>query len=94
MNPDKRIENIEALLEKLVAGQSFDSSVPLPMRDAALACHVELATLRIWVSHKKIPAYRNCPDGSWRVFPADIKAFLMSESNLKPARRVRVLKRA
>lgn len=94
MTPEKRIERIESLLETLVAERSFDTKVPLPLRDAALACHVELRTLRQWVSLKQIPAYRNGADGSWRVFPKDVKSFLMAESNQTPARRVRVLKRA
>jgi hypothetical protein len=94
VNPEKRIERIESLLEALVADRSFDTKVPLPLRDAALACHVELRTLREWVSRKQITAYRNGADGSWRVFPKDIQAFLMAESNLVPARRMRILRRA
>ncbi len=93
MDADKRMKRIEALLEKLVADKAFDSMVPIPMSEAALACNVELRTLRNWVDMKLIPAYRNCPGSLWLVFPKDIKAFLMQESNLIPARRIRVLKR-
>lgn len=94
MTSDARIKHIELLLESLVAARSFDSEVPLALRDAALACSVELRTLREWVSRKQIPAYRNGADGCWRVFPKDVRAFLMAESNQVPVRRLRVLKRA
>jgi len=92
MTSEKRIERIESLLESLVADRSFDTKVPLPLRDAALVCHVELRTLRNWVDRKQITAYRNGADGCWRVFPKDVQAFLMAESNMKPARRVRLLR--
>lgn len=82
------------MLEALLASSSFDSPVPLPMRDAALACHVELRTLRQWVERKEIPAYRDSEGSMWRVYPKDIKAFLTADSNLAPARRARVLRRA
>ena len=55
----KRIERIESLLESLVADRVFNSPVPLPMRDAALACNMELRTLRGHVERKEIPAYRS-----------------------------------
>jgi hypothetical protein len=93
MTMEKRLERIEALLEKLVADKCFDSKTPLTMREAALACNVPLRTLRSWVDLKLIPAYRNGPESIWRVFPKDVKAFLMAESNLTPARRKRVLRR-
>jgi hypothetical protein len=91
---EKRIERIEHLLESLLADRAFDSKVPLALRDAALACNVELRWLRERVSRKEIAAYRNSDDAPWRVFPADIRAFLMIQSNQAPARRLRVLKRA
>ncbi len=94
MTADKRIERIEHLLESLLAGRAFDSKVPLSLRDAALACNVELRWLRERVSRREIAAYRNGDDAPWRVFPADIRVFLMAQSNQAPARRVRVLKRA
>lgn len=94
MTSDKRIERIESLLEALLAAKSFETAVPLPMSDAAVVCHVELRTLREWVSRKLIPAYRNGAGAVWRVFPKDVQAFLMSESNLTPARTLRVLRRA
>lgn len=91
---DARFKHIEALLESLVADRVFNSPVPLPMRDAALACNMELRTLRGHVERKEIPAYRSADGYMWRVFPKDIQAFLMRESNQAPARRLRVLKRA
>lgn len=94
MTPEKRLARMESLLETLVADRAFDTKVPLPMKDAAMVCHVELRTLREWVSRKAIPAYRNEEGAVWRVFPKDIQTFLMKQSNLAPARRVRVLKRA
>ena len=90
---NKRLERIESLLEALLADRVFETKTPITMREAALACSVELITLRSWVDQKLIPAYRNGPGSLWRVFPKDIKAFLMSESNLTPSRRLRVLKR-
>lgn len=93
MTPEKRIERIESLLEALVADRSFDTKVPLPLREAALCCHVELRTLRQWVDTKKIPAHRTCEGAPWRVFPKDVQSLLMKESNLKPARRMSVLRR-
>jgi excisionase family DNA binding protein len=94
MTDGKRIERIESLLEALLADRSFDSPVPLPMREAALACNIELRTLRQLVERKQIKAYRSGKKSMWRVFPKDVRAFLMAESNLAPARRMRVLKRA
>lgn len=92
MNIESRLEQIEKLLKFLVADRAFDSKVPLPMRDAALVCHVELRTLRQWVDRKEIPAYRNGANSIWRVFPKDIQEYLTKETNLAPARRVRVIK--
>jgi hypothetical protein len=94
MSPDQRIEKIESLLEQLLASAAYESPVPLPLRDAAIACHMELRTLRQMVDRKEIPAYRHAQSGSWRVFPKDIRAYLMAESNQSPARRPRILKRA
>lgn len=68
------------------------SDVPLVLREAAELCHVELAWLRERVSRKEIAAYRSGSSGSWRVFPADVKALVMAESNQKPARRKSVLR--
>ena len=92
MTQEKRIERIESLLESLLADRSFDTRVPLPLRDAALACHVELRTLREWVNRNQIQAYRNCASAPWRVFPKDVQALVMAQTNLAPARRLRVLR--
>lgn len=90
----KRIARIESLLETLVADRVFNSPVPLPLRDAALACNIELRKLRDMVDRNEITAYRNTAGSCWRVFPKDVKEYLMRESNQAPARRLRVLKRA
>ena len=68
--------------------------VPLVLREAAEVCHVELVWLRERVARKEIAAYRSGAAGAWRVFPDDVKAFLMSETNIKPARRKSVLRMA
>lgn len=94
MNADKRFEKMEAMLEQLLAACAYETQVPLSMRDAALASHVELRWLRERVERKEIPAYHNDVNDPWRVFPKDIKAFVMANTNAAPARRLRVLKRA
>jgi hypothetical protein len=94
MSPDKRIEKIESMLEQLLAACAYETQVPLSMRDAALACNVTLRWLQDRVSRKEIPAYRHDESTTWRVFPKDVRAFLMVESNQAPARRLRVLRRA
>lgn len=78
----------------LVAEKDFNTKVPLVLREAAEVCHVELIWLRERVARKEIKAYRSGAAGSWRVFPADVKAYLMSETNQKPAKRKSVLKMA
>jgi hypothetical protein len=94
MNSDKRIENIESMLEKLLAACAYETQVPISLRDAAVACNVTLRWLQERVNREEITAYRHDETTSWRVFPKDIRAFLMAESNQKPARRMRVLRRA
>lgn len=94
MNSDKRIEKIETMLERLLSACSYETQVPLSMRDAALCCNVTLRWLQDRVARKEIPAYRHDESTTWRVFPKDIRTFLMAESNQAPARRLRVLKRA
>jgi hypothetical protein len=87
-----------ALTAKLVAPdpeaeKAFNSKVPLKLREAAEICHVEYVWLRDRVARKEIKAYRSGPAGSWRVFPADVRALVMSESNQQPARRKSVLRK-
>lgn len=94
MDDAKRIERIESLLEALVAERNYSSPVPLPLSEVAVICHLKERTLRDWISRKLLPAYRNGAAGPWRVFPADANKVLMSDSNLVPSRRVRILKHA
>lgn len=82
------------MLEQLLSACAYESQVPLSLRDAALCCNVTLRWLRERVDREEIKAYRNAAKDPWRVFPKDIKAFVMAESNQAPARRVRVLRRA
>jgi hypothetical protein len=82
------------MLEQLLAAAAYETQVPLSLRDAALASNVTLRWLRERVERKEVPAYRNGENDAWRVFPKDIKAFLMANSNQAPARRARVLRRA
>lgn len=93
MTAEKRLERVERLLEKLLAARSFDSQTPLSISDAAACCHVEARWLRERIQRREIPAYRHDDDGNWRVFPRDIQAYLMAESNQAPGRRQRVLRR-
>jgi hypothetical protein len=94
MTPEQRIEKIESMLEQLLASASYESPVPLSLRDAALASNVTLRWLRERVERREVPAYRNGEKDAWRVFPKDVKAFLMVNSNQAPTRRARVLRRA
>lgn len=92
MDAEKRLEHIEGLLERLLAVQSFDSRVPLALRDASAACNVELRWLRERVARNEIKAYRNAAAAPWRVYPKDVQEFLTRDCNQAPARRLRVLK--
>lgn len=92
MDAEKRLIKIERLLEKVLADRALDSKIPLSLSEAADVCHVELRWLRERVNRKEIAAYRPCEAGSWRVFPKDVQALLMSETNQAPARRKRVLR--
>jgi hypothetical protein len=94
MTSEKRIERIETLLEALLANRSFDTAVPLPLREVALICHVATRTLQGWIDQKKIKGHRPCDGAPWRVFPKDVAAYLMAETNMVPARRKRVLRMA
>lgn len=94
MTSEKRIENIESMLERLLSACSYESQVPLSLRDAALCCNVSLRWLQERVNRKEIVAYRHDVSTAWRVFPRDIKAFLTAESNQQPSRQLRVLRRA
>jgi len=87
-----KLADMDRKLAALVADRSFDSKVPLVLREAAEVCHVELEWLRERVKYKDIPAYRSTGNGSWRVFPADVKKFVMQETNQRPARRKSVLR--
>lgn len=79
----QKLVELNSKVEQLVAEKNFDSKVPLGLREAAAACHVELNWLRERVARKEIPAYRNREGTPWNVFPADIKAFIMEESNMR-----------
>lgn len=94
MSTEKRIEKMESMLEQLLAACAYETQVPLSLRDAALASKVTLRWLQERVARKEIPAYRHDSSSSWRVFPKDIKVYLTKETNLKPSRIMRVLKRA
>jgi hypothetical protein len=78
-------------LDALVADKSFDSKVPLGLREAAEICHVELRWLRDRVTNKEIPAYRHREGTPWTVFPKDVRAYLMAENNVEKPRRRSVL---
>jgi len=94
MNSEARIAKIEGMLEQLLAACAYETQVPLSLRDAALASKVTLRWLQERVARKEIPAYRHDASSSWRVYPRDVKAYLTKETNQKPARTLRVLKRA
>jgi hypothetical protein len=87
-----RLSELDRKVSALLSERAFDSKVPLDLRECAEVCHVELAWLRERVTFKEIPAYRNGDKGSWRVFPKDVRAFVMANSNLKPVRRKSVLR--
>lgn len=87
------VQGLSRKVEALMAEKDFNSKVPLPLREVAEVCHVEYEWLRTRVKYKEVPAYRSTAHGQWRVFPADVKAFVMQECNIKrPARRKPVLK--
>lgn len=86
------VQGLTRKIEVLMADKDFNSKVPLLLRDAAEVCHVEYEWLRTRVKYKEIPAYRATAHGQWRVFPADVKALVMTECNQKPARRKSALK--
>lgn len=87
-----KLSDLEAKVGILVADRDFDSKTPLGLREAAEVCHVELNWLRERVARKEIPAYRNREGTPWNVFPKDVRAFLMAESNVKPSQRKSVLR--
>lgn len=90
------IAAIAAEVARLLSGaglsQEFNTPVPIDLREAAELCHVELLWLRERVARKEIPAYRNGPRGSWKVFPKDVRAYVMASNNQAPQRRKSVLK--
>ena len=87
-----RLADLDRKVSLLVSEKDFDTKIPLDLREAAEVCHVEVLWLRERVSRKEIPAYRNGDKGSWRVFPKDVRAFVMESTNQKPARRKSVLR--
>jgi hypothetical protein len=88
----EQLAELNKKVSALTAEKVFDTKVPLLLREAAEVCHVELLWLRERVARKEIPAYRSGPSGSWRVFPADVRTLVMTESNQEPRRRKSVLR--
>jgi len=93
MTPEKRLEKMESMLEMLLASVSYETPVPLSLRDAAIASKVTLRWLQERVKREEIKAYRHDDTTSWRVYPKDVKAYLTAQCNQEPARRARVLRR-
>lgn len=84
----RRIASLEKLLEQ-VAQVAIRPRVPVPLREAAEFCHVELEWLRDRVERREIPAFRPGPRTLWRVHVDDVVKFLTADTNLKPQRRLR-----
>lgn len=62
----------------------------LTLTEAAEVCHVKKPWLLERVQREEIPAFRSSADAPWRVYVADVQAFLTKESNqTRPVRRVR-----
>jgi hypothetical protein len=87
-----KLADLDRKVSALLAEKAFDTPIPLDLREAAEVCHVELVWLRERVTRKEIPAYRNGAKGSWRVFPKDVRAFVMENTNQKPVRKKSVLR--
>ncbi|MBJ6798626.1 hypothetical protein [Geomonas propionica] len=87
-----KLEDLDRKVTALTAEVNYSTKTPLLLRDAAEICHVELNWLRERVAWKNIPAYRSGPAAPWRVFPKDITAFVMAETNIKKPRRKSLLR--
>jgi hypothetical protein len=88
------ILDLDRKVSLLVSEKDFDTKIPLDLREAAEVCHVGLLWLRERVTRKEIPAYRNGDKGEWRIFPKDVRAFVMENTNQRPTRRKSVLRKA
>lgn len=53
----------------------------LTLTEAAKVCNVRKAWLLERVQRDEIPAFRSSADAPWRVYVADVQAFLTRESN-------------
>lgn len=88
----EKLAELDRKLTALASEKTFETKVPLVLREAASVCHVELVWLREKVARKEIPAYRSGPSGAWRVFPADVRNLVMKETNQRPLRRKSALR--
>jgi len=88
----ERIAELDKKVSALLSEKTFDTKVPLVLREAAQVCHVEYIWLRDRVMRKEIPAYRSTSAGAWHVFPSDVRKLVMQETNQRPARRKSVLR--
>ena len=61
----------------------------MTLTEAAKVCGVKKPWLLERVQREEIPAYRSSADAPWRVYVADVQAFLTKESNQRPVRRSR-----
>jgi hypothetical protein len=78
---------VDQSISLLLKEQKFNSKCPLVLREAAEICNVEVLWLRERVTRKEITAYRNGLRGAWRVFPSDVRDYLMASNNQKISRR-------
>lgn len=89
---EKEISELKEMVALLVAKVTPQKALPLDLSEAAEACKVKKRWLLERVQFKDIPAYRSGPNAPWRVYVADVTAFLTRETNANPERRKRVLR--
>jgi hypothetical protein len=88
----QQLADLDRKVSALVSEKTFDSKVPLDIRECAEVCHVEVLWLRERISRKEIPGYRNGKRGNWRVYPKDVIAYLTANNNQRPVRRKSILR--